>query len=303
MNKLYHNSFYAMGTRCHIVLPGAEEDLCEHLFAVIKDEVHRVESSLSRFLSHSEISVINKKAAKEPVAVSEEIYGILETCREYFELTHGSFDVSLRPLLQYWKDKKDNSTSDLRLYEIMDAIGMKHIELGNDDRSVCFANDRVEIDLGGFGKGYALEHIQKKLKDFSVRDAFISFGESSILTMGSHPAGDHWKVGLNDYSKPGRALHTFAINDGAVSTSSNFFVDDSGKLCNHRHVINPFTGYPVEECMTVSVRSDSSVAAEVLSTAFLVTRDETIALIKEQVEPCEVVKVNYVGGDPEITVY
>ncbi|NIR92512.1 MAG: FAD:protein FMN transferase, partial [Gammaproteobacteria bacterium] len=79
------------------------------------------------------------------------------------------------------------------------------------------------------------------------------------------------KVGLNNYLNPGNSLHTFMIRDGSMSTSSNFYVDDNGELQNHRHVINPASGFPVEECVSVSVTAESAVVAEILSTALLVT--------------------------------
>jgi len=301
MNALYHNSFYAMGTRCYIVLPGIGEDRGEQVFEVIRQEVKRIESSLSRFIPHSEISIINKNAITEPVTVSPEIFDVLWTCKKYYEWTRGAFDITMRPLLEYWKGKPSNDESDLRLYELMDSIGMNRIQLNEEEQTVAFENETIEIDLGGFGKGYALDKCRELLQKASVENAFISFGESSVLTLGRHPAGDHWKVGLNNYSQPGEALHTFAVNEASVSTSSNFFVDDNGKLCNHRHVINPFTGYPVEKCMTVSVCSGSSLVAEVLSTAFLVSSEETIRSVKDEVESCSVVKVDYSTEKPEVT--
>ncbi|MDG5767709.1 FAD:protein FMN transferase [Balneolales bacterium ANBcel1] len=302
MNAVYHNSFYAMGTRCHMVFPGMDEDAGERVFGVVRQEVNRVESSLSRFIPYSEIAIINKNAGKEPVQVSEEIFDILTKCRIFFKKTRGAFDISMRPVLEYWKQRTSDDQADLGLYETMDATGMSRIQLDENERTVAFENDSLEIDLGGFGKGYALERCRKLLQDFSVKDAFISFGESSVLAMGRHPAGDCWRVGLNNYSSPGQALHTFDVTDASVSTSSNFFVDDYGKLCNHRHVINPFSGYPVERCMTVSVCSASPVVAEVLSTAFLVSSEEVIKSVKEEYG-CDVVKTDYAPEVPEKAMF
>lgn len=301
MKNYYHSSFYAMGTRCHLVFPGLDDDIGEQIFTVIKQEVNRIETSLSRFIPYSEISAINRQAAEEAVEVSPEIYEILKTCRHYYELTDGAFDITLRPLLQYWKEKNDDPEGDERLDELRKSLGMKYVHLDDATQTVRFDNALLEIDLGGYGKGYALEQVQKRLHEFSVKNAFVSFGESSILTLGRHPAGDHWKVGLNDYLNPGVALHTFAVNESAVSTSSNFYVDDSGALHNHRHVIDPFTGRPIGKCITASVCAESSVSAEILSTAFLIASDDAIRTMRTRFDPCDIIKVDYTGGRPEIS--
>lgn len=290
-----------MGTRCHLVLPGVENSRAERICNVIKQEVNRVETCLSRFIPYSEISVINQQAGMEPVVISDEIFDVLNTCLEYKELTAGAFDITLRPLLKYWKNRSSNDDP-ARHNELMNALGSKQIVLNKKDQSVFLRNKKVEIDLGGFGKGYSLEKVQNLFRNFAVDNAFISFGESSILTLGSHPAGDHWKIGLNDYTNPGQSVYTFSLNEGSVSTSSNFYVDDHGKLQNHRHVISPYTGYPVEDLVTVSVRSASPVEAEVLSTAFLVMTDKMVEEIKNEIPDCDIVKVNYAMGRPEVQI-
>jgi FAD:protein FMN transferase len=300
--KAYHNCFYAMGTRFHMVLPGMEHSRADHMYHVVKHEVNRVETTLSQFIPYSEISVINQHAQKEPVSVSEEVFSILQTCLYYHRITAGAFDITLRPLLQYWKNRHAVNESDMQMYKLLDDIGSDQIELNEKDQTVYLNNENLEIDLGGFGKGYALKKVSKIMQKFKVKNAFISFGESSILTMGVHPAGDYWKIGLNNYLNSGESVYTFCLNEGSVSTSSNFYVDDEGKLHHHRHIISPFTGYPLEDFATVSVRADSPELAEILSTAFLVLSDTVIEAIYPEIPDCEIVKINYGTGRPEIQI-
>jgi thiamine biosynthesis lipoprotein len=301
MSKVCHDSFYAMGTRCHLILPDLEGSRAEHLFSVVKHEINRVETCLSRFIPYSEIALINKNAGKEPVIIGQEVFDILNRCLNYHSMTAGAFDITLRPLIQYWKDQNSENNS-RGLDKVMDAIGCNQIELNENDYSVFLNSTDAEIDLGGFGKGYALQKVYDQFMKFRIKDAFISFGESSILTLGAHPAGDHWQIGLNDYINPGQCAYKFTMNEGSVSTSSNFYVDDHNNLHNHRHVMNPFTGFPVEDFITVSVRAASPEIAEVLSTAFLVMPQHVIDLILTNVPECDIVKINYTAGSPDIQV-
>lgn len=180
---------------------------------------------------------------------------------------------------------------------------MHHIQFDDERKTVRFDNDFIEIDLGGFGKGYALEKVKDILEKSPARSAFISFGESSIYAHGNHPAGDAWKIGINDYFTPGKSIHEFRVSNGSVSTSSNFYVDDAGSLRKHGHIINPFTGIVDEGMITVSVSAASPVLAEMLSTAFLSLGDEKIYEVINQYENIEVIKSDYSSGEAVVTRY
>ena len=297
MDNVYHNRFFAMNTRFHALFPGLDEEKAERVFNLIREEVQRVETKLSRFIPESDISRINKRAADKPVTVDDELYDILKACRFCWELTDGAFDFTLRPLMQYWKEHPGSTQTNREFNTLKECVGLEHVVLDDKNKSIQFSNKTLEVDLGGFGKGYALEKINEILKDSSVESAFISFGESSVLAVGNHPAGDSWKIGMNNYLKPGSSLHEFRVSNGSVSTSSNFFVDDDGSLRNHRHVIDPVSGKPFEKLSSVSVSSSSPVLAEMMSTAFLISRDDKIEEVKNQYEAMEVIKVDYESGE------
>jgi len=299
----YHKGFYAMGTRLNAVLPNIDTNSGQHILNLIEKEVSRIEDRLSWFKYDSEVTWVNKRASKEEVKLSSELYEVLKMCQDYYTVTNGAFNISLRPLLTYWKTQRANLSGGNNFRKLLHNLNIQQITLNHDKRTVKFKNEDVVIDLGGFGKGYALEKINSLLQKLSVESAFISFGESSILTKGKHPKGDHWKIGLKNYYNPNESLHTFHVKDGSVSTSSNFYVDDKGTLKNHRHVINPFTGYPVDDTVTVSVSGGSSTVVEILSTAFLVLPDEEIKEIINGMDDLRAVKIIYSTDKPEVSFF
>jgi len=302
-SKLYHNRFYAMGTRFHALLPGMEEIRAEQIFYRIKMEVERIEGKISRFLPDSDLSKINRLAAREAVRLDGEMTDILSACQTCWNLTDGAFDMTLRPLMEYWKEDQKNKAEVPDSKKLMENVGFDHLVFNESNRTITFDNDLVELDLGGFGKGYALEKVKDLLSETSVEQAFISFGESSILAVGNHPAGDKWRIGMNNYAEPGNSVHEFRVNNGSVSTSSNFYLDDTGKLQNHRHVIDPKTGKPHEPFTSVSVSVESPVLAEMMSTAFLVSSDDKIKEVMNHYDNMEVIRVNYESGSAKITQF
>jgi FAD:protein FMN transferase len=288
---VYHNSFFAMGSRFNAVLPFYNHEICEQLFNLIQNEVLRIESKLSYFYPESEVYKINKTACKSFVKIDDELFNILETCLEYSGQTFGAFDITLRPIIESIEKNGGAATKDGRSF-------LNQIKLNNTDKSVYFESDKVKIDFGGFGKGYALEKIKSFLDDSPIENAFISFGESSIMTKGKHPKGDNWQVGIKNFFDAQDSIHTFNLSDSSISSSGNYYVDDSGQLHNKVNVINPVTGSPVEGLSVVSVKSGSPLEAEILSTAFLVMQDEQINTVLDGFKDIEVVKVNYIDNKP-----
>jgi FAD:protein FMN transferase len=298
MLKVFHNDIFAMGTRMSVVIPGIDEGKGEQIFSLISNEVNRLEEKLSYFKERSEISTINKYGARHPVPVTREVFDILHICQQYAERTNGAFDITLRPLYRYWQEHENGREETIT--DILKKVGIKKIHLNSETSSVGLENEWVEIDLGGFGKGYALEKIMEMLRRFSIPDAFISFGESSLLTLGRQPGGHCWKVGINDYLNPGNALYTFSINDGAVSTSSNFTVRDDGSLHKRINVINPNTGYPADEFSVISVAAPSPLEAEILSTAFVTMSVNQIQEAKHSFENIDIIKIRYDEDPPKV---
>lgn len=290
-----------MATRFYVLLPGVDDSAGDELFQRIKGEVNRVESRLSRFIKESEITRINQNAFREEVTTDDEIFEILKACKYGWELTDGAFDITLRPLTEYWKNAEDYSEQDFQ--KIKESVGMQHVELSEENQSIHFTNEMTELDFGGFGKGYALEKVKRMIESSSAKNAFISFGESSVLAMGEHPAGGSWKVGINNYKKPGNSIHEFDLANGSVSTSSNFFLNDDGELQNHRHVINPETGFILDDFTAVSVSAGSPVLAEMLSTACLILPEEKIHNLVKKYEDIEIMKVDYQPDEPEVILF
>lgn len=304
MGRIYQNRFRAMGTRFYALFPGMEHTEGERVFNIIKNEIERIESRLSWFRADSEISRINELAAQRPVEVDDELLEILLVCQTCWELTNGLFDITLRPLLQYWRESDPNREDASELTEIKQRTGQQHVQIDEEKRLLTFDREGVEIDLGGFGKGYALEKVKSLLTDMKVKRAFISFGESSILAMGDHPAGGDWKIGINNYKKPGSSVYEFKVNNGSVSTSSNFHLTDDGSLEKHSHIIDPMTGQPPDSLSAVSVKFSSAVVAEMMSTAFLISSDyKTISDVVNKYHGMEAIRVDYDEDIPKITQF
>ena len=135
-------------------------------------------------------------------------------------------------------------------------VGYEKIEASAPDR-IRLRSDCVEIDLGGIGKGYAVDRAIGVLKAAGIRHALINAGSSSIASIGSPPDRQGWPVLLNARVAGHQIL---LLRDRSISTSEQ---SSSGEI------IDPRTGAPAESKLAVSVVAPSATVSDALSTTLL----------------------------------
>lgn len=232
-----------MGTRLDVLLIGAEKEESILIWCEIEDEVKRLDKMLNKFDKNSELFNVNKQAEHFPVSVNDELWIILLDCQRRFQLTLGCFDISLKDF--------------------------NCVFLDEENQTVFFNCGSIQLDLGGYAKGYALERIRNILTAHGITQAFINFGNSSVLALGSHPHGENWTLGINNPYKPDEMVGTIELHNNAMSTSGN--------MPQHtEHIINPFTGVYSKDRRIISIVAKNAIDAEVLSTAMMIA-DEKVA--------------------------
>lgn len=271
---MFHQTFAAMNTRFSMVLPSTADADGERLARQVRSLLCEQEAMLSRFVADGELARLNRSAARGAVQVEEGMWEVLALCRRHHRLTGGAFDIAQgarRP-----------------------GHGMHLLEVDEGARTVRFAEPGLRLDLGGIGKGIALDLVKALLLERRVDQAFLSFGESSMAVIGRHPAGDCWSVGIEHLFQPGTSLHRFELRNRALSTSGN--------RPGQAHIIDPADGQAVTGCRTVSVTCSSATDAEALSTALFVLPVPRRAAVLAHYPGAQAVELSYVEHDGAWTV-
>jgi thiamine biosynthesis lipoprotein len=271
-----------MNTRLSLVLPGLPPEDGEALGVAVARQLADDERRMSRFAPGAELASANRAAANGPFPLSEKLFEELSMCRAHWVRTGGAFDITLGAV-------NDN----LRLAKSGDAVsGWEHVDLDAARRTVSFAREGLRFDLGGIGKGIALAALGQLLRERGVAHAFVSFGDSSILTIGSQPSGDHWPVGIRDRFDAALSLHTFGLSDRSVSTSG---IDPTAP-----HLIDASTHDMPGGRRALSIACDCPIDAEVLSTALIVRSPTARAAILANYPAAQGVEFAWpeVGGRP-----
>jgi len=230
------------------------------------DLADRLERELSRFIPNSDISRINGLAAGSTVQVGPAAMECLVIARHMFDVTDGAFDVSI-------------------------GTGLPSLELDREDCLVRAARSGTRIDLGGIGKGYAVDLMVELLEDWGLEQALVHGGFSSVLALEAPPDLEGWPLTLSDPADPSHVLARLSARQAALGASGRRKGD---------HIVDPRTGEPARgrraawvivprpQIAGLEARTDGSpriapaAVADALTTAFLLLGLDDIQTLCER---------------------
>jgi thiamine biosynthesis lipoprotein len=236
------------------------------------EEIQHIDQQMSLYINTSDVCWINANASTEPVQVEPGLFSLLKAAAEYNAETNGAFDITVGPLLRAWGffAGERHVPTDEELRAALESVGLSHVRLDDETRTVSFDQAGVEIDLGGIAKGYAVDCAAQVLKKCGGTTALVNGGTSSVYALGAPPGEDGWTVGVQNPKDATKMIDTILLKDAALSTSGSyekFFKVGDELYC---HILDPRTGYPVQGMLSATAIAPTATASDALSTAFFV---------------------------------
>ena len=267
----HHFSHEAMATVFELYIVEEDESYARGGAQAAFAEVDRLEMEMSRFIENSDITRLNNALAGEIVEVGMDVFDCLIRAVEMFEQTGGAFDISVGALYECWlnEDKTVRCPSKDDLARASQLTGMNQLKLDTESFGVELLTEGLQLDLGGIGKGFAAERVADILREWSLNQALVLAGASSVLSV-SVPVGmKGWPVRLRNPSQPSEILARFELTEGALSGSGR----QKGQ-----HIIDPRQpeAGPVAGRLAAWSMAPDAVAADALSTAFMVLKPSEI---------------------------
>jgi FAD:protein FMN transferase len=267
----YQEARRLMWTTFEIVAYGSERPRLVAAANAAFEEIDRLDRQMSNYSETSELSYINRNAAKGEVVVEKELFELLKLALDYSRTTDGAFDITVGPLMKAWGFFKGQGRlpDPNELKAVLAKTGYAHVTLNRQSRTIRFDREGVELDLGGIAKGYAVDKAAEILRESGVTSALITCG-SSIYAIGAPPNQACWRVDVRNPLDPANRVTSIELKDNALSTSGCYekiFTLDGKTYC---HIMNPRTGYPIGEMLSATVLTPRGVDAEVFSKAVMV---------------------------------
>jgi thiamine biosynthesis lipoprotein len=268
----YESSHQSMGTVFTVVVYGTKSEYLEEVTNQVFQEFDQLDDQMSNYKPESELSSINRDAARQAVIVEPGLFKLIQKSLEYSRASGGDFDITVGPLMKSWGFFRGQGRLPTKseLAEVLKRIGYQHVKLDASARTIRFDTPGIEIDLGAIAKGYAVDQAVKILRDAGIERAMISSGTSSLYALGSPPGESGWKISVRNPLDPAKAACGMRLQNLSLSVSGDYekFFKLGGKT--YAHIMDPHTGMPVENMLSTAVVSPSATESDALSTSFFV---------------------------------
>ncbi|MBR6788994.1 MAG: FAD:protein FMN transferase, partial [Clostridia bacterium] len=289
-----------------------------------------VDRAVSLSVKNSDVNRFNSAEPSEKVRLSKVGYEIFSQAKELFTLTGGAYNPAVGLLVDLWGFSPRFNSPDytptmpydrtepsvpaekyISAFSSEEVTDFSKVTLGQDNDgyyaikpsgsvTVDGVKYSMQIDLGGIGKGYASDECAKAV---SQKDFYVSVGASSLV-LGSNavtPSGakeeNVWKVTLASPRGEKAYASVFAKNV-AGSTSGDYqkYFEQNG--VRYSHIINPFTGRPIDNSVaTVTLFGRTASALDALTTAMSVMgKNDAISFWKEHLSDCDLLLTAYENG-------
>ena len=244
------------------------------------NEVDRLEKLLSRYIENSDISRINRLEPGQSELVSEDTMQCLLIARQAHDLTGGAFDITIGTWIDHLKNKNAILPKEKQPC-------MEQLKLDPNSLTVHVLDKNISVDLGGIGKGYAVDTIAHILQEWGVKKALIHGGASSVRALEPPVSKKGWPVTLSGPTD-GKTVVLLEMAEEVLSCSG---------LQRDEHIINPFTGKSVKDRRACWIRLHQNAAlADTLSTAGMIMSLEAVSRMQDNLEGCSVMILAVADG-------
>jgi len=234
----------AMATAFKVTLVHADAAYARQAGAAALAELDRIEARLSRYVESSDISRVNRLERGRETMVQHDTFECLRTALDVQRETRGAFDVAYASPGPWPAGPR--------------------FDLNADTHAVRVLGDGARLDLGGIGKGSALDRMAAVLADWEIPAALLAASTSTVLAVGFPPGEEGWPVVFGPEEKPRRTC----LKNRAFS--------GSGTAVKGSHIVDPRAKQPAQGRFRAWAGAPTAALSDALSTAFMIMTEAEI---------------------------
>ena len=252
--EVFRHEAFVFGTRVDVAVFGDSQAAADAAAGAVLREFDRLHRAYHAW-EPSELTALNAAIARgETATVSDELASMLKDAQRIAATGDQLFNPALGGLIALWGFHTDNFVPQrpdpAKLQALLDARPSM-ADLVIDGNRVSSRNPAVQLDLGGYAKGYALDRAAAILRESGVANALINIG-GNVMALGKK--GDQpWRIGIQHPRTPA-PLATLPLYDGeAVGTSGDYqrYFELDGE--RYAHLLDPRTGQPARGTQSLTV--------------------------------------------------
>lgn len=255
----------------------------------IFEHYHRLADRYKTYEGINNLKTLNDAAGLLPVELEDDLLDLLQYGVEMYELTLGEVNIAMGSVLRLWHDARDGAAANPESAAIPEAEKLEAAGLHTDitalliDREAGTArlsDPLMSLDLGALAKGYATEKAAKWLSENGFHHYAINAG-GNIRAVGAKPGGERWVFGVEDPSGETAYLAKVPVTAGSLVTSGSYLRYFTVDGVRYHHIIDAESYMPLDTFLSVSVLTENSALADVLSTAlFNLSEEDGVAFVE-----------------------
>lgn len=238
---------------------------------------HKLYDIYNTYEGINNMKTINDYAGIEPVVVNQEIIELLKFSKEMYERTNGKVNIAMGSVLSIWHDYREEGMENPELARLpeMDELrsaaeymDIEQLVIDEEASTVYIENENMSLDVGGIGKGYAVQKIVDYARELGMENLLISVG-GNVCILGDKASGEDWKIGILNpkLDSDVQYIKKVKARDMCVVTSGDYqryYIVDGVRYC---HIIDPDTLMPANNFASVTIITKDSGVADAMSTA------------------------------------
>ncbi|MGB0744751.1 MAG: FAD:protein FMN transferase, partial [Opitutales bacterium] len=217
MSEIYNFEHKAMKTTFKLRLQHPDKQHAQNAALNAIELIDEIENKLSRYIGGSDVWQINHMVAGQTIFLSELCYDCLRLGLEAYAETQGLFDVTLGRQIEHRKRKEEGEPPEVsgQLVVVPDRPAIHCNEPGR------------EIDLGGIGKGFALDRAKQLLEEWEIPSGILSAGASTHLAFGK----SEWTMGLTAKNETRNiTIHAQALSASGTGIQDEHIIAPDGSM-------------------------------------------------------------------------
>lgn len=270
--EVHRAEFFVFGTVVDVSVQGVDRATASHAFAALQSDFQAMHRDWHAWEPGMLTRINEAFAAGRPVTASADIVEMVRRSQQLETLSGGRFNPAIGALVGLW----GFHTSDYPIFgppppdEAIERLVARKPSMADikiDGLTLSSANPAVQLDFGAIAKGYAVDLACARLNAFGISNAIVN-GGGGLRAMGTH--GDRpWRVAIRD-PQGGIVGSVETGGDEAVFTSGNYERFRQQGNERYPHILDPRTGWPVQEFSSATVIASEGVLADAAATALIV---------------------------------
>jgi len=295
-----YRTYPMMGTIVEVNLYG-EKTAALRAADAVYGQFLEIEKLANVYNPQSELSLLNRTAADRPFVCSPQLWDLLQESRRAWTISHGAFDITVKPLMDLWgfyRKRGEQVPSREEVAAVMKKVGLSKVRFDDAARSVRFTVPGMSFDLGGIAKGYAVGLAADAVKKCGIRRGIINLGGNMYCFPDPPPDKPDYTIGIRNPLDRNAVCGSIHVRDIALATSGNYerYVVINGQHFGHH--MNPATGLPWDGTLSATIVTRRAVDSDLLSTSIFIGGAKLAAEIVKEIPGTSILIIRRKPGAP-----